>query len=127
MWGEHANTTMNKNSAKKLNRIRRHGRVTARMSGTGSRPRIAVFKSNQYIYVQLIDDEKGRTLASASTRALSSKSKSKIASSSELGKVIAEAAKKAGINSAVFDRGAYQYHGRIKALAESARSSGLKI
>ncbi|HEY4475304.1 MAG TPA: 50S ribosomal protein L18 [Candidatus Paceibacterota bacterium] len=118
---------MKRDKAKLKRREQRKKRTRSRIRGTASKPRLTVFRSNKHLFVQLIDDEKGRTLASASTRALSSKSKSKIASSSELGKVIAEAAKKAGINSAVFDRGAYQYHGRIKALAESARSSGLKI
>lgn len=89
-------------------RIRRKKRVRAKIRGTAERPRLNVFRSNRYIYAQLIDDSAGRTLAAASGK-----------DARVVGLLIAEKAKKKGVNSAVFDRGAYKYHGRIKALAEA--------
>jgi len=91
-------------------RIRRKKRVRAKISGTAERPRLSVFKSNRYIYAQLIDDTVGRTLAAASGK-----------ESKKVGVALAEKAKKQGIKAAVFDRGAYQYHGRVRALAEAFR------
>ena len=107
---------------KKGLRDRRHSRVRARISGTATRPRLAVFKSNRYISAQVIDDVAGTTLAQAHGRtsggALS-------AQAIAVGKAVAEAAKKAGITAVVFDRGGYEYGGQIKALADTARESGL--
>lgn len=97
-------------------RIRRKKRVRAKIRGTVERPRLSVFRSHRYIYAQLIDDLAGRTLAAASSK-----------DARVVGQLIAEKAKKKGINSAVFDRGAYKYHGRIKALAEAAKEGGLRL
>lgn len=116
---------MNKNSAKKLNRIRRHGRVTARMSGTNSRPRIAVFKSNQYIYAQAIDDVSNKTLLSASDMEIKSGKKS--AKAGQVGEQLAMEMKKKGLTEAVFDRGGFKFHGRVKAVAEGLRKGGIKF
>ena len=110
----------------KAQRKLRHARVRARVSGTSSKPRFNVFRSNTHIYAQLIDDEAGKTLVSASSHEVKGKgNKSDLAS--QVGKLAAEKALKAGIKEAVFDRGGYQYHGRIKNLAEGAREAGLKI
>lgn len=114
---------------KQLNRNLRKARNRAKFSGTAARPRLTVFRSNRYVSIQLIDDEKGLTVASASTRALH-KGKGKLtksAAAKELGKMIAEAAKKLGIASAVFNKGPYRYHGRVQAVAEGAREGGLNI
>lgn len=97
--------------------------------GTAERPRISVFRSNKEIYAQIIDDSKGITLLSASSRekALSSISGTKTEVATAVGKALAEKATKAGIESVVFDRNGYLYHGRVKALAEGAREGGLKF
>ena len=115
-------STMTKREA----RMRRHRRVRGKISGTAERPRLLVFRSNRGISAQLIDDEAGRTLAAASWQSISS-SGSKTEKASAVGKALAEAAKKAGIESCVFDRAGYLYHGRVKALAEGAREGGLKF
>lgn len=115
---------------KKINKrkIRRKDRVRAKITGTALRPRLSVFRSNRHIFAQLIDDNTGRTLASVSSGSLDQKNKiSKSDISATVGLKLAEAAKKLGINEALFDKGHYQYHGRIKALAEAARKAGLKI
>jgi large subunit ribosomal protein L18 len=110
---------------------RRHQRVRRRVSGTGERPRLAVFRSNQHIYVQAIDDLQHLTLASAST--LDPDIKSAVEStagcdaSTEVGKVVAQRLLAKGIQSVVFDRGGNLYHGRVKALAEAAREAGLEF
>ncbi len=114
---------------KKLNRQRRHNRVRSRIIGTKERPRVSVFKSNKHIFVQLVDDESRKTLLSS--KVISAK-KSKIKGSksdkaTEIGKMVAEKAKTAGISKAVFDRGGYKYHGRVKALADGLRAGGLKF
>jgi len=108
-------------------RLRRHRRVRAKVSGTAERPRLAVFRSNRGIFAQLVDDASGRTLAAASWTAVSGRSGSKTDQSREVGKTLAAAAKKAGIDRCVFDRGGYLYHGRVKALAEGAREGGLQF
>jgi large subunit ribosomal protein L18 len=109
-------------------RERRHRRVRGKVSGTAERPRLAVFRSNRGIEAQLIDDLEAKTLAAASWLHLKKGFKgSKIEQASEVGKLLAQNAKKAGIENAVFDRGGYLYHGRVKALAEAAREGGLKI
>jgi large subunit ribosomal protein L18 len=107
-------------------RLRRHRRVRAKLSGTAERPRLVVFRSNRGIFAQLVDDESGRTLAASSWTALAGKG-SKLEQASEVGKALASAAKKAGIERCVFDRGGYLYHGRVKALAEGAREGGLQF
>lgn len=104
-----------------------HGRIRKKVAGTGERPRLAIYRSLNHIYAQVIDDVSGKTLASASTREkdLGGKTGGNIDAASRVGKAIAERAIKAGISSVVFDRGGYVYHGRIKALADAARSAGL--
>jgi large subunit ribosomal protein L18 len=114
---------------KKEKRYRRHRRVRAKIYGTASRPRLCVFRSAKHIYCQLIDDEKGKTLASASDLELKRlrKKLTKKEKAFEVGKLIAKKAKNLKIEKVVFDRGGYQYHGRVKALAEGAREGGLKF
>lgn len=107
-------------------RARRHARVRRKVIGTSERPRLAVFRSNRHIYVQLIDDSVGRTLASASTVADGSTGVKK-AAATDVGRLIAERATALGIENAVFDRGGFRYHGRIAAIAEAARAAGLKF
>jgi large subunit ribosomal protein L18 len=106
-------------------RVRRHRRVRSKVAGTAERPRLVVFRSNRGIDAQLVDDANGHTLASASWKAVASGSKMEQANS--VGKALADAAKKAGITSCVFDRAGYLYHGRVKALAEGAREGGLRF
>ena len=108
-------------------RVRRHRRVRGKISGTAERPRLVVFRSNRGIFAQLIDDKAGRTLASASWTALGRTSGSKTEQAKEVGAALAAAAKKAGIERCVFDRGGYLFHGRVKALAEGAREGGLQF
>lgn len=100
--------------------------IRKKLSGTSERPRVSVFKSNKGIYAQVIDDVKGVTLASASTKELGSAGVN-VEVSKEVGKKLAENAKSAGIETVIFDRGGYPYHGRVKALAEGAREGGLKF
>ena len=112
-------------------RIRRHKRVRARISGTPERPRLNVFRSLDHIYAQVIDDEAGHTLVSASTvdRDLRSQvtDKNKTEAAKLVGELVAKRAQKAGIKQVVFDRGGYKYHGRIRALADGAREAGLEF
>lgn len=107
-------------------RARRAFRVRVKVRGTSARPRLSVFRSNRFTIAQLIDDMAGSTLASASSREFKGKS-AKIPMAAQVGKAIAERAKKAGIAKAVADRGSYRYHGRVKALIEAAREAGLAI
>ncbi|MCP9236360.1 50S ribosomal protein L18 [Lewinella sp. JB7] len=113
----------------KLKRRKRiHSRVRKKIQGTADRPRLNIFRSNRYIYAQLIDDVTGNTLASASSfEANVANEGNKSDQSKEVGKLIAERAKAAGIERAVFDRGGYLYHGRVKSLAEGAREGGLNL
>ena len=106
-------------------RLRRHARVRKTISGTTSRPRLNVFRSNMNIYAQVIDDSNSTTLCSASSLKLENGGNCEGAK--EVGKIIAEACKAKGITEVVFDRGGYIYHGRVKALAEAAREAGLKF
>lgn len=112
-------------------RIRRHNRVRLKVEGTTERPRLAIFRSLNHIYAQIIDDSKGITIVAASTvdpaikPAASGKKKSEEAGL--VGKVIAERAVEKGISEVTFDRGGYKYHGRVKALADAAREAGLKF
>jgi large subunit ribosomal protein L18 len=108
-------------------RLRRHRRVRAKVEGTAERPRLVVFRSNRGIFAQLVDDQSGRTLTSAGWTSLAGASGSKTDQAREVGKALAAAATKAGIESCVFDRGGYLYHGRVKALAEGAREGGLQF
>lgn len=109
-------------------RERRKNRARAMILGTAIKPRLSVFRSNKFSYVQLIDDEKGQTIASASTKEIEKSTKqNKSSDAKTLGKLIAERALGKKITKAVFDRGQYKYHGRVKSIAESAREAGLKI
>lgn len=105
---------------------RRHARVRARISGTDDCPRLSVFRSNRGMFVQLIDDENSKTLASASALEIKKKS-DKTDIGNELGKLIAKKGKEKKIETVVFDRGSYKYHGRVKAVADGAREGGLKF
>jgi large subunit ribosomal protein L18 len=107
--------------------MRRHRRVRGKVAGTAERPRLVVFRSNRGIFAQLIDDESARTLASAGWTSLERSPGSKTEQAKAVGDALAEAAKKAGIERCVFDRGGYLYHGRVKALAEGAREGGLQF
>ena len=113
----------------KLKRRKRiHSRVRQKIQGTGQRPRLNVFRSNRYIYAQLIDDTSGTTLAAASSyEETVANEGSKADQAKAVGKLIAERAKAAGIERALFDRGGYLYHGRVKSLAEGAREGGLNL
>jgi len=113
----------------KRNAIRQriHSRIREKLAGTGERPRLNVYRSLNHIYVQLIDDQKGETLISASTLALKLKSGGNVAAAKEIGKAVAEKAVANGIKHVVFDRGGFLYHGRVKALAEAAREAGLEF
>ena len=116
--------------SKSERRLRIRRRIRKRLSGTSERPRLSVFRSNKHIYAQLIDDVKGITLVTASTngKEISEKEGNDKTSQAEMvGKKIGEKAKESGITSVVFDRSGYLYHGRVKALAESARKAGLKF
>ena len=108
-------------------RLRRHRRVRGKVSGTVERPRLVVFRSNRGIFAQLVDDEAGRTLASANWLGQRSFKGTKTEQAAAVGKTLAAEAKKAGIEACVFDRGGYLYHGRVKALAEGAREGGLQF
>jgi large subunit ribosomal protein L18 len=116
---------------KQTQRARRHGRIRAKINGTAERPRLSVYRSLTHIYAQLIDDTTGKTLASCSDREFNKTSKgdkqNKTAKAQAVGKALADKAKAAGIEQAVFDRGGYKYHGRVKALADGARAGGLKF
>ena len=110
-------------------RIRRHARVRKTVRGTVERPRLAVFRSNKHISAQVIDDRSGRTLAAASTLEgeLRSGSTSNKDAASQVGRLVAERAKAAGVDKVVFDRGGFLYHGRVAAVADAARSAGLEF
>jgi len=106
-----------------------HKRIRTKIAGSAERPRLAVFRSVNHIYAQLIDDAKGTTLASASTTetAWRGRTGGNIAAAKEIGKAIADRAREKGIKSVVFDRGGYIYHGRVRSLAEAAREAGLEF
>jgi large subunit ribosomal protein L18 len=114
--------------AKRDARIRRHTRVRKHVRGTAERPRLAVFRSNRHISVQVIDDYAGRTVAAASTIGGGiDGSTSGVAAAKEVGRLVAERAKAAGVEKVVFDRGGNLYHGRVAALADAAREAGLEF
>ena len=118
---------INKRSRSESREIR-HKRVRTKITGTPERPRLAIFRSNKGIYAQIIDDVKAHTLVAASTLDKEVKTKAcNIAAATEVGTLVAKRAIKAGIKAVVFDRGGYNYHGRVKALAEAAREGGLEF
>lgn len=113
-----------KQSRKQIQRVRRKARVRAKVSGTQERPRLSVFRSNKHVYVQLIDDESSRTLASASSQGEGLSPKEEI---EMVGKRIAEEAKKLGVNKMVFDTSGYKYEGNIARLADTVRAAGIDM
>jgi len=109
-------------------RARRHSRVRKRIRGTAARPRLAVYRSNRYIYAQVIDDVDGRTLAAASSQETDLRSNSlSVGTATKVGSLVASRAKDAGVSEVVFDRGGFKFHGKIKALADAAREEGLEF
>jgi large subunit ribosomal protein L18 len=110
-------------------RARRHLRVRKRVRGTAARPRLVVFRSSKHIYAQVVDDDKGVTLVGAAdtSEGIQVEGSGKTAKSHALGRLIAARAKEKGIAKVVFDRGGYQYHGRVKAVADGARKGGLEL
>jgi len=127
---------MIKRQDRKVNRSKRHRRVRVHVAGTPQRPRLAVFRSLNHVYAQLIDDGSSRTLAAASTVDMKAAGRAQgapqgkrngVAQAQEVGKAIAAKAKAVGVSSVVFDRGGFLYHGRIKALADAAREAGLEF
>lgn len=116
--------------ARRDGRITRHRRVRKKIHGTAARPRMAVYRSNRHITVQVIDDDSGRTLAAASTVEADQRSSgagSSVDAATRVGVLIAERARAAGVSAVVFDRGGFQYHGRIAAVAAAAREAGLEF
>jgi large subunit ribosomal protein L18 len=120
---------MDKTTAKTIRRERRKKGMRKTMSGTPSRPRLSVFRSLQHIYAQVIDDLAGRTVASASSLDVDGVARKggNVDAAKEIGKAIADRAKKAGVTAVVFDRNGFRYHGRVKAVAEGAREGGLQF
>jgi len=114
---------------KSAHRLRRHRRVRKKIVGTAERPRLAVFRSNKHIYVQAIDDYAHRTLVSASTMEADVRTgpTATVDAAKNVGKLLGTRAKQAGINTVVFDRGGFKYHGRVAAIAEGAREAGLEL
>jgi len=110
---------------KRQSRLRRRRRVRARVTGTAARPRLSVYRSNRGIFAQLVDDGKGHTVAAVNWIEPELRKLSAAVQAKRAGELLAERAKAAGVESCVFDRGGYQYHGRVKALAEGAREGGL--
>jgi len=109
-------------------RRRRHNRVRKNVHGSAGRPRLAVYRSNRYIYAQIIDDDSGRTLVAASSQEKTLRKKTlSTDTAAEVGKLVAARAEEAGVAAVVFDRGGFPYHGRVKALADAAREGGLKF
>ena len=113
--------------SRETSRIRRHERVRTKVRGSQARPRLAVYRSLSHIYAQLIDDEAGKTVASASSLETKADKKKKAESAKAVGQTLGERAKQAGVAEAVFDRGGYQYHGRVKALADGVRAAGVTV
>jgi large subunit ribosomal protein L18 len=114
-------------ATKPQKRLRRRRRVRAKVRGTAERPRIAVFRSNRGISAQLIDDERGHTVAAATWTEVDVRGLKRLEQAERVGRLLAERAGAAGVQRAVFDRGGYRYHGRVKALGEGAREGGLAI
>jgi len=127
---------MIKRTDRKVSRSKRHRRVRVHVAGTSQKPRLAVFRSLNHLYAQLIDDAESKTLAAASTLEMKGAGRAQgapqekrngVAQAAEVGKAIAAKAKAIGVNAVVFDRGGFLYHGRIKALADAAREAGLEF
>lgn len=119
---------MNQTKDKTLKRDRRRAKIRSKIEGTAACPRLSVFRSNKGMYIQLIDDQSGKTIASANAIEIKEvKEGGKVGVGFGLGKLIAEKGKKAGVTAVVFDRGGYQYHGRVKAVADGAREGGLQF
>ncbi|GAB3795739.1 50S ribosomal protein L18 [Virgibacillus kimchii] len=120
---------MIKKPDKNVTRKRRHARVRRHITGTQERPRLNVYRSNKHMYVQLIDDQNGTTIVSASTqdKDLEAASTGNVEAAKQVGEAIAKRAQDKGYKSVVFDRGGYLYHGRVKALADAARDAGLEF
>lgn len=115
-------------NSKREKRYRRHKRVRAKLFGTAKRPRLCVFRSTRHIYAQMVDDQRGKTMLSASDKELKkTKGRKKSEKAKEVGKLIAKKAAEKKIEKVVFDRSGYKYHGRVKALAEGAREGGLRF
>ena len=112
---------------KQQRRLRRRRRVRAKVSGTAERPRLSVYRSNRGLFAQLIDDRQGRTLAAVAWTEPELRELKPAEQAKRAGSLLAERAKQAGVETCVFDRGGYRYHGRVKALAEGAREGGLKL
>jgi len=112
---------------KEARRLKRRRRVRAKVHGTATRPRLAVFRSNNGVFAQLIDDDTGRTVAAAQWTESGVRELPRMEQATRVGALIAERARAAGIEQAVFDRGGYQYHGRVRAVADGAREAGLAI
>ena len=108
-------------------RSRRRKSIRKKISGTADRPRLAVFRSNRFIYAQLVDDNSGKTLTAASSRDKEVSGPNTKDTAAKVGHLVAKRAKEAGVTSVVFDRGGYLYHGKVKALADGAREEGLKF
>jgi large subunit ribosomal protein L18 len=115
------------NPSRDVLRRKRHERLRLRISGSTERPRLSVFRSAKYIYAQVIDDTTGRTLAAASSRESDLAATTPVDTARAVGKALAERAKAAGVSDVVLDRGGYQYHGRVRSLAEGAREGGLNL
>jgi large subunit ribosomal protein L18 len=118
---------MIKKTSKNEIRKRIHTRIRQRVRGAAERPRLAIFRSVNHIYAQVIDDRAGRTLAAAASTEKSAGGGGNVAGAKQIGKLVAERAKDKGISKVVFDRGGYLYHGRVKALADAAREAGLEF
>lgn len=118
---------MGKTATKITQRARIRRRIRGKVNGTPERPRLSVFRSNKYIYAQVIDDARGHTLAYASSREDGLDGGSRMAQSKSVGQRLAERAKAAGVGGVIFDRGGYRYHGNVRALAEGAREGGLQF
>ena len=119
---------MIRKTEKKQIRARIHKRIRRKLAGSTARPRLAVFRSTAHIYAQVIDDTKGATIVSASSVDKDGKTNGgNVAAAKTIGKLVAQRAKEKGIKQVVFDRGGYQYHGRVKALADAAREAGLEF
>ncbi|MDO4764617.1 MAG: 50S ribosomal protein L18 [Eubacteriales bacterium] len=113
--------------SKVKNRIKKHKKLRQTLKGTAEKPRLSVYRSNNHIYTQIIDDVKAHTLVAASSRTVGLDKTNDVEAAKAVGKAIAEKAKAKGIEVVVFDRGGYKYHGKIKALAEAAREAGLQF
>lgn len=116
---------MNEIKKKRIDRIKRHKRVRAKISGTKEIPRVSVFRSAKHVYVQVVDDRAGHTVLSVSDTELKERNKTK--SSLQTGEILGEELKKKGVDKIVFDRGGFKYHGRVKAVAEGLRRAGVKF